>query len=232
LSIIDSGLPLHKDIATDTFKAQNFTSSGSVYDVFGHSTAVAGIIAAKGSGGIKGLAPESDLYFAKALDDGEGNGDYESVIKAILWSIGREVDIILMSFGSPTEHGGLKDAIRKAGSLGIPMFAAGGNCTNRTRDVDFPARYDEVFSVGFSNNISRNEVIREGTRATGVILTVSDFETTFADNKFATMNGSSLCAAAVAGIGILAFQRLRREGFNVKNPQILYDEIGRLAVRE
>lgn len=232
LAIIDSGVPMHKDIAADVYKSSNFTSSGSVFDVFGHSTSLAGVIAANGKSGIKGLAPETDLYFAKTLLDADGTGVHEAVIDALLWCIVREVDIVLMSFGSQFEHDGLRDAIRKVNRSGISMFAAGGNCTSRTKDMDFPARYDEVFSVGYSNNINSNEVIKHAGKTKGVILPSQDFETTFVDSKFATVAGSSLCAAAVAGIGVLSYHYLRGKGFDIKNPQILYNEIGRLSSKD
>lgn len=232
LAIIDSGVPLHKDIPVDIYKSSNFTSSGSSFDVFGHSTSLTGVIAANGKSGIKGLAPEADLYFAKTLLDSDGTGVHEAVIDALLWCIVRDVDIILMSFGSPFEHDGLRDAIRKVNKSGISMFAAGGNCTSRTRDMDFPARYDEVFSVGYSNKISSNEVIKHAGKSKGIIFPSQEFETTFVDSRFVTVSGSSLCAAAVAGIGVLSYHYLRSKGFDIKNPQVLYNEIGRLAIKE
>lgn len=230
--VIDSGAPIHKDILVDGFKTKNFTTSGSEKDVYGHSTAVSGIIAANGKSGIKGFAPETDLFFAKVLLDEDGEGDFDSVIDALLWSIVRDVDIIIMSFGSSNEHEGLHDAIKKVYKHGIPMFSACGNCNNRTKDADFPARYDEVFSVGYSNSINCNEVIRVGGKAKGVILPYQDFETTFTDSKFATMNGSSLFTAAVTGIAVLSFQNMRQKGLYAKSPQILYNEVGRLAIKE
>lgn len=220
---------MHKDIAVDVYKSSNFTSSGSVFDVFGHSTSLAGVIAANGKSGIKGLAPETDLYFAKTLLDSDGTGVHEAVIDALLWCIVREVDIVLMSFGSQFEHDGLRDAIRKVNRSGISMFAAGGNCTSRTKDMDFPARYDEVFSIGCSNSISHNEVISSNNTAKGMIVPFREFETTFVDSKYVTVSGSSFSAAAVAGVGILAFQKLRKKGINTKNPQVLYNEIAKLA---
>lgn len=232
LAIIDSGVPIHKDIAVDLYKSSNFTSSGSVFDVFGHSTSLTGVIAANGKNGIKGLSTEVDLYFAKTLLDSDGSGVHEAVIEALLWCIVREVDIVLMSFGSRFEHDGLKDAIRKVSKSGIAMFAAGGNCTARTKDMDFPARYDEVFSVGYSNKISSNEVIKHAGKSKGIILPSQEFETTFVDSKFATVAGSSLCAAAVAGIGVLSHHYLRSRGFDIKNPQVLYNEVGRLATKD
>lgn len=229
LAIIDSGLPIHKNIKTDAHKSANFTISGSVFDVFGHSTCLAGIIVSDGKNSTQGLAVDTDLYFAKTLLDADGSGNHEQIIQALLWCIVRDVDIVLMSFGCQAEHDGLRDAIKKVNRSGIAMFAAGGNCTSRTKDMDFPAKYDEVFSVGYSNNISRNEVITHLGRSKGIILPNQEFQTTFVDSKFAIATGSSLCAAAIAGIGVLTYQSMRSKGFDMKNPQILYNEIGRLA---
>jgi len=229
--IIDSGVPVHKDILTDDFKSKNFTNSGSVKDVYGHSTSISGIIAANGKNGIKGFAPETDLFYAKSLLDSDGEGDFDSIIQSLLWAIVRDVDIILMSFGSANNHEGLHDAIKKVYKHGISMFAACGNCTIRTKDADFPARYDEVFSVGYSNSINCNEVIKVQGKTKGIILPSQDFETTFVDSKFATMFGSSMCAAVVAGVSVLVFQNMRKNGLDVKNPQALYDEIGYLSCK-
>ena len=232
VAILDSGLPVHKNILTDEFKSKNFTQSKSVLDSLGHSTAIAGIIAANGENGIQGFAPKTDLFFGKVLLDSNGYGNHESVIESILWSITREVDIIVMSFGSSEDHPGLRDCIRKAHKLGISMFAACGNCTVRTKDASFPARYDEVFSVGYSNTISTNEVIKHSGKTKGIITPSCDFETTFLDSKFVTMSGSSLCNAVVAGVSVLVYQNMRHKGLGIKDSQNIYNEVGSLAIKD
>jgi len=228
VAILDSGCPIHNDISTDPHKCANFTTSGSLFDVYGHSTAIAGLIASKNHS-LQGFAPLTDLYFGKCLLDSDGNGEFNSVIQSIFWAIVREVDIIVMAFGTTKENPNLHDAIKKANRCGIAIFAAAGNYATRTRDADFPARYDEVFSVGYANNITSNEVVRVDGKARGIVLPLQEFETTFVDSKFATMSGSSMHTAAVAGVAVLAFQKLRKNGSNIKNPQLLYDEIGRLS---
>lgn len=231
IAILDSGMPLHTDITVDKYQVENFTKSGSSCDVYGHSTAIAGIIAANGKSGIRGFAPDSDLWFAKCLLDENGEGDFDNVTRAVFWSIVKEVDIIVMAFGSSGEHQGLRDAIKKANRMGISIFAAAGNCTTRTKDADYPARFDEVFSVGYAANISQNEAIMDGNNVKGLVLPNRDFDTTFTDSSFATMRGSSMCVAAIAGIASLVFHNLRRDKKDIKNPQVLYNEIGKLAVK-
>jgi subtilisin family serine protease len=182
--IIDSGKPTHESLLCDDYKSINFTNSPNVNDINGHSTAVAGIIAANGSGGIRGFVPDADIWFAKCLSDNEGKGDFDSIIKAIFWSIVKEVDIIVMAFGSSIEHPGLRDAVKKAHKLGICIFAAAGDCSNKTRDANYPARFDEVFSVGYSRNINNNQVIISNNNTKGIIIPNITFETTFLDKNF------------------------------------------------
>lgn len=232
VAIIDSGCPIHKDLKIDLYNTKNFSQSGSIYDVFGHSTAVAGIIAANGQNGIRGLAPSTDLYFAKCLLDENGEGGFDSVIESIFWSITREVDIIIMAFGSLSDYQPLKDAITKAYKQGISIFSASGNSVSKTNDAQYPARYDEVFSVGFDINSSSNKPIFSGENARGIIIPSMEFETTFTDSKFATMKGSSMCTAAIAGLGVLVFQKLRQKGMNIKNPQNIYNEIANLSIKK
>lgn len=230
LCIIDSGLPNHKDIKVDANKVANFTNSASCYDMFGHSTAVTGIVSANGNNGIKGIAIDTDLYFAKVLLDDSGDGDLNSISKAILWSITREVDIILMAFGASSSSQEVHDSIKKAYNSGISLIAAGGNSSARTKDVDFPARYNEVFSVGYSNKIHKNEIVKVSGKTKGLILPQKEFPTTYTDSKYTTMTGSSLCASFVSGIAVLVFQNLRQKGVNIKDPQNLYNEIGQLSI--
>jgi subtilisin len=232
LCVIDSGVPTHGDIRIDIDKTKNFTNSGSVYDVFGHSTAITGIIAANNKRAVTGMAAEADLYFAKAIVDDPQDSKISSVIDALLWCIVRDVDLVLMSFGTNIEHEGLHDAIKKVHRNGIAMIAASGNCTNKTKDVDFPARYDEVFSVGYSNNINYMQPIKNANNYKGLIMPQQSFATTFMNSQFIDMSGSSINAAIVAGLGILAYQSLRRRGIDAKKPQVLYNEIGKLAVKK
>jgi subtilisin family serine protease len=112
------------------------------------------------------------------------------------------------------------------------MFAAAGNCEIKTRDVQYPARYDEVFSIGYSTKFSGIQTIKNNNKFKGLILPKQNFETTYINSQFVEMSGSSINAAIVAGVGILLYQSLRRKGIDVKNPQILYNEIGKFAIKK
>lgn len=123
------------------------------WDVTGHGSSVAGIIAAeKNDVGITGIAPETEIYAAKVLDD-KNQAPVSRVIDGIYWAIENKVDIINMSFGLKNNSLALHKAIRDAYDAGILLVAAAGNGDS----VEYPAAYDEVIAVGSvdtSGNVS------------------------------------------------------------------------------
>lgn len=114
------------------------------WDVTGHGSSVAGIIAAeKNDVGITGIAPEAEIYAAKVLDD-KNQAPVSRVIDGIYWAIDKKVNIINMSFGIKSDSAALHRAIRDAYEAGILLVAAAGN----DGAVEYPAAYDEVIAVG------------------------------------------------------------------------------------
>lgn len=114
------------------------------WDVTGHGSSVAGIIAAeKNDVGITGIAPNTEIYAAKVLDE-KNQAPVSRVIDGIYWAIEKKVNIINMSFGIKTDSAALHKAIRDAYDAGILLVAAAGN----GNDVEYPAAYDEVIAVG------------------------------------------------------------------------------------
>lgn len=130
------------------------------WDVTGHGSGVAGIIAAeKNDVGITGIAPEVELYAAKVLDE-KNQAPVSRVIEGIYWAIENKVNIINMSFGMEQNSEALHKAIRDAYDAGILLVAAAGNDNH----VEYPAAYDEVIAVGSvdtSGNVSEKSAVGE-----------------------------------------------------------------------
>lgn len=130
------------------------------WDVTGHGSSVAGIIAAeKNDVGITGIAPEVELYAAKVLDE-KNQAPVSRVIEGIYWAIENKVNIINMSFGMKQNSEALHKAIRDAYDAGILLVAAAGNDNH----VEYPAAYDEVIAVGSvdtSGNVSEKSAAGE-----------------------------------------------------------------------
>lgn len=149
VAVIDSGInDNHPDLqgANGTSRVvyhQDFTgtatsnSSGAQYDLYGHGTHVAGIIAGNGSlsgGNYEGVAPGATLVDLRALDQ-NGSGNDSTVIAAIQQAIALQstynIRIINLSLGRGIGVSYAQDplcqAVEAAWQSGIVVVVAAGN---------------------------------------------------------------------------------------------------------
>jgi serine protease AprX len=182
VAVIDSGInDDHPDLWNSTQTAsrviyhQDFTgtaitnSSGAKYDLYGHGTHVAGIIAGNGylSGGqYEGVAPQANLIDLRALD-ANGGGTDSSVIAAIQQAIALQktynIRIINLSLGRPIWASYTQDplcqAVEAAWKSGIVVVVAAGNYgrlslnnSNGFGTVTAPGNDPFVLTVGATKN--------------------------------------------------------------------------------
>jgi alpha-L-glutamate ligase-like protein len=159
--IVDSGIDaLHPDFAHSHIVAWwdlvNFRPTP--YDDRGHGTAMAGIIAAKGS--FQGAAPDVDLIIVKALN-ATGKGTSENVANGVHLCLhpGRGLkgaDIISLSLGRAPQPNGqpnqsqdtkVYDAVAWATAQGVFVVAAAGNLGPSSGDVDLSGQPPLAISV-------------------------------------------------------------------------------------
>jgi len=223
--IIDSGTPEHKDIKINE-ESQDFASDkDDVIDNTGHATIISGLIAANNKRSIIGIAPNSTVLYAKAIDE-KNNSNYNSIVSSILWGIVKDVDIIIMALGSQYDYKILHDAIKKAHQSGICIFAAAGNHLNKEdSEVNYPARYPEVYSVG---NLTRSKKIN--TR----ILEKVDFSiknknviSTYLKDKYIQASGSSISTAIITGLASLLIEKNKKTNKN-DMPKKVYSELQKI----
>ncbi len=210
IAIIDSGKSEHFETINNTASAKNFTQTPSVIDKNGHSSFVAGIIAAeKNNQGIIGVAPKARLYFAKGMDDA-GTGQPSTLVNAIDWSINQQVDIISISAGMFFDFKPLHIVIKKAYRNNIIVVAATGNTGTRHYDVAFPARYPEVIGVAAYNK--RHQVAKFSSRGMNVTCAMPgvDIYSTYLNNRFVKMNGTSFACPMLSGICALILSKHRQ----------------------
>lgn len=206
ICVIDSGMPEHNDIRSLRDLSVDFTDSpNGVRDVHGHATAVSGILC--GSGEIVGLVPDATIFYAKALSD-NGEGDSGAIIASILWAIVQDVDLIVMAFGAEAVHPTLHDAVRKAYDSNIAMVASAGNHNIQTKDAYFPARFNEVISVSYSNETEGSSLVKSQD-ASMYMLPNKPLETTFLNQKYIRFGGSSAIVPVVGGLYALFAERLK-----------------------
>ena len=201
VGVIDTGVDInHSDLKNRIKSCVNFTG-GKRYDVSdnsGHGTHVCGIIAAEKNGiGVVGVAPQCDLYVAKAFDD-NGVGDAKAIISSLDWLIMQKVDIINMSFSSDYADADEKRAINRCLANGITLVAAAGNNGEGSR-VSYPARYDGVIGVA-AVDINKN-VSDFSSCGEEIILAAAgtDILSTYKNNEYAILSGTSMAAPIISG---------------------------------
>ncbi|AOY06361.1 peptidase S8 [Bacillus subtilis] len=200
IAILDSGIDSnHEDLKGVVKKEYNALepSKGVIEDKFGHGTAVAGIIASNDNKiGTLGIAPYADIYSVKVLDD-KGRGSVESIVKGIEWSIDNNVDIVNISVGLKKSDQKLKRVIDEANEKGVIVVAAAGN--NYGLNADYPARYQNVISVGAINK----KMKRAKYSARGKIDFVApgeDILTTSPKDNYINVSGTSMATPFVSGV--------------------------------
>ncbi|ADU29422.1 peptidoglycan-binding protein [Evansella cellulosilytica] len=197
VAIIDTGIDTtHSDL--DIAGCFSATNAPTCEDSDGHGTHVAGIIGARDNDvGVVGIAPEASIYAAR-VSNLEGEIWSADIIAAVDWAISEGVDIINMSLGSSEYSSILDHALTKANNEGILLVAAAGN--DNKSPVNYPAALPHVIAVSatdkndklasFSNIGNEIEVSAPGT----------SIPSTFINNSYATMSGTSMAAPHVSGV--------------------------------
>jgi len=232
--IIDTGLPVHRDLDGQILDAANFTDSPLEDKVVGHSTLVAGIIAAKENNeGVIGIAPKQKLFIAKALGD-DGSGSDEWLANAIYWAIDKKADIINMSLGAPATYEfafkKTQKAVQKAYEAGIVLIAAAGN--ESASKVGIPARFPQVISVAaIDSKKEKAEFSNRGPRLDFAACGVNILST-YKNNLYSKMSGTSFSAPQISGIAalILASHRKTPGSTPINNPDNLREHIRKISI--
>ena len=114
-----------------------------------------------------------------------------------------------MSLGSPTEppqH--LHDLIRQATEKGIIIIAAAGNDSDK---VNFPARYDEVIAVAALDKDGKMARFSSRGNQVDSVAPGVDMYSTFLNNEYCKMSGTSQAAPFIAGICALIISLIKKQ---------------------
>jgi minor extracellular protease Epr len=201
ISVIDSGISPHEDLRiAGGYSAVDYTTSYS--DDQGHGTHVAGIIGARhNSFGVRGVAYDAELYAVKAFDE-NGQAYLSDMIEGIDWSVANGIDIINLSAGTQTDSFALRSSVDKAYAAGLLVVAAAGNDGNDlgTGDtVDFPARYPSAISVGAVDRNSARALFSSTGSTVEVTAPGVNIASTYPNNQYVYMSGTSMATPYVAG---------------------------------
>ena len=222
--VIDSGCPKHKDIKIEVDKMSFCENDKNEYDKMGHSTIISGIINANNKQTIRGLAPNAKVNYAKVIDS-QGKCSFNSLVSAVLWSVVKKADILVIALGTQYDFSVLHDAIKKA-SENMLIFAAAGTIKSEKDEIDFPARYDQVFSVSCLTRSKKiNNIL---TKKTNFCLPNNKKLTTYLDNSYIKMGGSSIATAIVAGMSALSIEKARSSTSSKLSTEYIFPEIEKM----
>jgi thermitase len=152
VAVVDTGAAVgHVDLRRKVAEARDIVNDdGTVRDLSGHGTHVAGIVAARTDNrkGVAGGCPNCKLLVAKVFD-GKNTGTVAGFAEGIRWSADHGAEVINLSFVHPLPSTVEKNAIDYARNKGAVVVAAAGN--KDTNDPTYPAASPGVIAVAATN---------------------------------------------------------------------------------
>ncbi|MCG8373463.1 MAG: S8 family peptidase [Balneolales bacterium] len=225
LAILDTGIADHPDLVISG--GANFTSDNTtpVYkDENGHGTHCAGIAAGRnGLNGVYGVAKNCNLYAVKVLGK-SGSGSFSWIFAGMNWCVSNNIQVASMSLGAKAGPStAAATAVENCQDNGVTVIIAAGNsygtsfpwvCTpaNAYKANVHEASPVAVAAVNQSNNIasfssrgSRNNTPdwnQVNVSAPGVSI-----YSTYLNNGYTVMSGTSMACPHVAGLAALVYQK-------------------------
>lgn len=202
--LIDTGVDSSHEEFSESFEMgyNFFERSNDVTDKEGHGTHVAGLLTGKTTG----VAPNAKLTVMKVLSD-YGQGTYGSVMDGITYAINYDYDIICMSLGVDGDlPNTMIERFDQAYNKNIVMICATGN-DSKNYALN-PARLDTVIAVG---GLDKDGNVSEFTNEGYDVLAPSvGVYSTFLNDNYATITGTSMASPLVAGAVALMISELKK----------------------
>lgn len=203
VAVIDDGIDLeHPDLKERI--VQPYDAVQQSFDsitVGEHGTHVAGIIASSidnGIGGV-GVAPHVNIMPINVFS---GEGAYTStIINAVYHAVDSGARIINLSLGNYHYSQFFNDAIQYAVNNGVLVVAAAGN--QATSATHYPSSYANVISVSSTDRYDNPSTFTNFGSDIDVAAPGTSIYSTFPQNSYGYMSGTSMAAPVVAGLAAL-----------------------------
>jgi len=180
------------------------------YDVHGHGTHIAGIIASQPSNnvGMVGVCPQVSIMALKYYDNsGLGYNNLQNTVRAIQYAVRMGAHIINYSGGGSEPAPSEKSAIEEARRKGILFVAAAGNeGRNNDKFPYYPASYELDNIISVASIAKDNQLLPSsnyGIKSVHVAAPGLGILSALPLGKFGTMSGTSQATAFVTGAAAL-----------------------------
>lgn len=201
IAILDTGIdPQHEDLSQKIITGYNaIDGSDRVHDGHGHGTHVAGIAAAITNNitGIAGVSWYNPIMPVKVLND-QGEGSLFEVANGIKWATDHGARVINLSLGDAQDSEILYEAILYAYERDVVLIAAAGN--DNVAQPMYPAGYEEVMAVSAVDQEQRKAVFSNYGTHIDVSAPGENIPSTFPNNHYVFMSGTSMAAPHVTGL--------------------------------
>ena len=231
--IIDSGIDFdHPDLNVDTVRSKSFLTGKDARDENGHGTHVAGIIGAKNNSiGVLGVASGANLVSLRVLDE-NGDGTVSGIIQALAYvnANASPGDVVNMSLGEEGISQTLDQQVQNTAARGIYIAIAAGN-DSKMADLFSPGRVNgpNIYTVSAIDSLDNfasfsnygNDVVDFAAPGVRIL-------STYKDNQYAIMSGTSMAAPHVAGLLLLKGKNITSSGTANNDPDGVPDPIAHL----
>lgn len=210
IAVIDTGCDLdHPDLIDNLLPGYNVIDPRkTAEDDNGHGTHSTGIlIGANNDIGMVGVCPKAKVMPIKVLDK-NGNGNLLHVAEGIRIAADHGVNFISMSLGSPSKLQNVCKAIQYAQSKGVVTFVAAGNA-GKTKEIFYPANYKETISIGAIDEKFERANFSCTGRNLDFMAPGVDIFSTFPDNWYATLSGTSMACPFAVGVAVLLLSSVK-----------------------
>ncbi len=211
VAIVDTGVQrTHPDLDAKIVAGYDFVSGDTAPDDGnGHGTHVAGTAAAETNNatGGAGTCPNCRIMPVRVLDN-NGSGSLTNVANGIRWAADNGAKVINLSLGGPGSST-LQSAVDYAAGRGAFLACAAGNSNTSSTSNAYPAAYPNCFAVASTTSTDARSSFSNYGSWVEVAAPGSSIYSTWLNNGYNTISGTSMATPHVAGLGgLLAGQGL------------------------
>lgn len=213
LKIADTGAKLtHTFLTQGQLPGSNYSVSGSMEDLNGHSTHVSGIAAGYQIGVLSSLIESGMVQFkgVKVLND-QGSGMFSWIANMAAGELNEDTKYlaagtgVVYNFslsGDVPKIESIEKAFKPLADKGVVFIGASGN--SGKSGVNYPASSDYFIACGsLTKSLAKSSFSTTG-KGLNNAMPGSGINSTYLNNSFATLSGTSMAAPFLSAVAVIA----------------------------